>query len=205
MRRLLCAWLLAAVLPLAAAADWNKPYFAATRPGSWARTKITSSIGPPSVTTLTRLPDENGRIVIDQYSEFDSKDTPDSTMRYEVAAGFDADRQLIDFLSAITAASARVGADAPFSPLPADTVAAIRSGPTYAASASFKGVERIDGKSCDRYSYSRTHNGQVEKGDIWLNASVPFGLVRQTMTFLDASGTVAYTADVRLVDSGTKK
>ena len=110
MRQLLIGLLLVALLTPALAADWTKPYFAATTPGAWAKTKSTSTIGPPSVTTYTRLPDENGQIVIDQYSEFDNKDTPPSTMRYTLASGFNADRELIDFLRAITAASARVAA-----------------------------------------------------------------------------------------------
>ena len=206
MRQLLTGILLVALVPLSIAADWTKPYFAATKPGSWAKTKSTSTIGPPSVTTYTRLPDQNGQIVIDQYSEFDNKDTPASTMRYTLATGFNADRELIDFLSAITAASARVGADAPFTELPADTVTAIKAMPVYRATAVFKGVEKVDGKDCDRYSYTRTHTGNMtETGDLWLNASVPFGLVKQKISMSDASGKVSYTGDITMVDSGTKK
>lgn len=205
MRQLLIGLLLLAVAPLALAADWTKPYFAATKPGSWAKTKSTSTIGPPSMTTYTRLPDENGQIVIDQYSEFDNKDTPAATMRYTLASGFNADRELIDFLRAITAASARVGPDAPLTDLPADTVNAIKGAPAYGATAAFKGSERVDGKNCDRYSYTRNHNGQTETGDIWLSPSVPFGLVKQKMSMADESGKVTYTAEITLVDSGTKK
>ena len=205
MRQLLIGLLLVALAPRPLAADWTKPYFAATKPGSWAKTKSTSTIGPPSVTTYTRLPDENGQVVIDQYSEFDNKDTPPSTMRYTLASGFNADRELIDFLRAITAASARVGADAPFTDLPADTVEAIKSAPAYGATAVFKGSERVGGKNCDRYSYTRNHNGQLESGDIWLSPSVPFGLVKQKMSMADASGKVSYTAEITLIDSGTKK
>ena len=205
MRQLLIGLLLVALVPLALAADWTKPYFAATKPGSWAKTKSTSTIGPPSVTTYTRLPDENGQIVIDQYSEFDNKDTPPATMRYTLANGFNADRELIDFLGAITAASARVGADAPFTELPADTVNAIKGAPAYGATAVFKGAERVDGKNCDRYSYTRNHNDQTETGDIWLSPTVPFGLVKQKISMSDATGKVSYTAEITLVDSGTRK
>ena len=206
MRHVLTGIVLVCLVPLSLAADWTKPYFAATKPGSWAKTKSTSTIGPPSLTTYTRLPDQNGQIVIDQYSEFDNKDTPPSTMRYTLASGFNADREMIDFLAAITAASARVGADAPFTELPADTVNAIKASPTYGATAVFKGVERVDGKSCDRYSYTRTHGGnQTETGDIWLNPTVPFGLVKQKISMADASGKVSYTAEITLVDAGTRK
>ena len=205
MRQLLIGILLVVVAPLSLAADWTKPYFAATKPGAWAKMKSTSTIGPPSVTTYTRLPDENGQIVIDQYSEFDNTDTPPATMRYTLASGFNADRELIDFLRAITAASARVGADAPFTELPADTVNAIKAAPAYGATAVFKGSERVDGKTCDRYSYTRDHNGQTETGEIWLSPAVPFGLVKQKISMRDASGKVSYTGEITLVDSGTRK
>jgi hypothetical protein len=207
MRHLLIAVLLAALAPLSIAADWTKPYFGATQPGSWAKHKSTSTIGPASFVTYTRLPDENGQVVIDQFAEFNSKDAPPSTMRYTLEAGFKADRELIDFLRAITAASASVGAkDAPFTELPADTVNAIKNMPAYATTAAFQGAERVDGKNCDRYTYTRNHSGQqVEIGEIWLSAAVPFGLVKQTMTFKDASGAVMYTGLTVLVDSGTKK
>lgn len=87
--------------------------------------------------------------MIDQRSEFGDTNTPPSTMRYELASGFDADRDLIDFLKGLAAASASVGADTTFTPLPADTVDAMKAVPTYAATAVFKGVVRVDGKSCE--------------------------------------------------------
>ena len=77
---------------------------------------------------------------------------------------------------------------------------------TYAATATFKGTETIEGKPCDHYSYTRGKKGdaQFEKGDIWLNPTVPFGVVKHTMTFTDPSGKVLWTVDSRLVDSGTE-
>lgn len=76
--------------------------------------------------------------------------------------------------------------------------------PTYAASAVFKGVETVDWRKCDRYSYTRGKKGdaQIETGDLWLNAIVPFGVVKHTMTFTDSAGKVIGTTEIRLVDSG---
>ena len=90
--------------------------------------------------------------------------------------------------------------------LPGDTVAALKTMATYAATATFKGDETIEGKPCDHYSYTRGKKGdaQFEKGDIWLNPTVPFGVVKHTMTFTDPSGKVLWTVDSRLVDSGTE-
>lgn len=207
MRHASIAVLLVAIAPLSMSADWTKSYFAATQPGTWAKHKSTSTIAPASFVTYTRLPDQNGQIVIDQFAESNIKDAPPSTMRYTLEAGFKADRELIDFLRGITAASAQVGAkDSPFTELPADTVNAIKNMPAYAATAKFMASERVDGKNCDRYTYSRNHNAQqAETGEIWLSTEVPFGLVKQTMTFKDASGAVMYTGLTVLVESGTRK
>lgn len=60
MRRFLVGTLVALSVPALVAAGWNQPYFTATRPGTWATTRTTSTIGPPSTTTMTRRPDQEG-------------------------------------------------------------------------------------------------------------------------------------------------
>jgi len=55
MRRLAVVTLLLASASFLSAAGWNKPYFAATKPGSYATYKSTSTVGPPSTYTMTRL------------------------------------------------------------------------------------------------------------------------------------------------------
>ena len=204
MRRILPITLVVLCLPVLVAADWTKAYFAATTPGTWAKHRLTSTVGAPSTTTYTRMPDENGQIVIDQLAEFSDSTTPASTMRYHLAAGFKADRELIDFLTVIESAAARFAADGDFTPLPAETVQAIKASPTYRATAVFKGTQKVGGRDCDRYAYTRKHIGSAESGELCLNASVPFGLVKQTISSTDGSGK-AYTAEVTLVDSGTSK
>lgn len=206
MRRWLIVSLLILLAPVLIAAGWTKAYFAATKPGSWATIRVTSTMTSPYTTTSTRLADVDGRVVIEQKSEFNDNVSPSATMRYELAKGFNADRDLIDHLKAVVAASAKTGADDAYTELPADTVAALKTMATYAATATFKGVETIEGKPCDRYSYTRGKKGdaQLEKGEIWLNPTVPFGVVRHTMTFTDPSGKLLWTGDSRLIDSGTK-
>jgi hypothetical protein len=205
MHRILPIALVVLGLPMLAGADWTKAYFAATKPGTWAKHRLTTSVTKPSTTTYTRLPDENGQVVIDQLAEFSDDSSPTSTMRYHLAPGFNADRELIDFLTVIVAAASRIGAEGPFDPLPADTVSAIKAMPTYRATAAFKGTERIDGKSCDRYVYTRKHATQTETGELCLSPSIPFGLVKQKITNSDAAGKVENTAEVTLVDSGSSK
>jgi hypothetical protein len=77
--------------------------------------------------------------------------------------------------------------------------------PDYAASAQFVGTENIGGKVSDRYKYTQRHPGnpgQIETGELWLNASVPFGLVRQKAMTKEESGKVVSQFDMLLVDSG---
>ena len=206
MRRVMIALFVVLLAPILFAAGWNKAYFAATKPGTWATIRVTSTITPPFTTTSTRMPDVDGRVVIEQRTESGDSASPPSTMRYELASGFNADRDLIDHLKAVVAASAKVGTDDAYTELPPDTVAALKTMATYAATATFKGTETIEGKPCDHYSYTRGKKGdaQFEKGDIFLNPTVPFGVVKHTMTFTDPSGKVLWTVDSRLVDSGTK-
>jgi hypothetical protein len=207
MRRLALATLLLSSASFLSAAGWNKPYFAATKPGSFAVYKATSTVGPPSTYTLTRLADRNGQVVLDLYSEFADKVTPASTSRYEMAKGFDPDRDLIDYMKHLVSMSMSVGKDGKFDPLPAAAIANMTAMATYGATAAFKGTEVVNGKTCDRYSYTRDSKTfpTIETGDIWLDPTVPFGVVKHTTTEKDrASGKVAYTTETVLVTSGSK-
>jgi hypothetical protein len=207
MRRLALVTLLLASASVLSAAGWNKPYFAATKPGSFATYKTTSTVGPASTYTMTRLADRNGQVVLDSYSEYSDKVTPPSTTRYELAKGFDPDRDLIDYMKHLVGMSMSLGKDGKFDPLPAEALVNITGMETYAATAVFKATEMVDGKSCDHYTYTRDNKTfpTIETGDIWLNASVPFGIVKHTTTEKDrASGKVAYTTETVLVTSGSK-
>jgi hypothetical protein len=207
MRRLIVAAVfLLSFAPLLLAAGWTKPYFALTKPGSFASYKTTSSVGAPSTLTRTRLADRDGQVVLDVYSEFTDNVTPPSTTRYELSKGFDVDRNLVDYMSGLTTMSMSAGKDAKFQPMPAAAISNITKMPTYAATAVFKGIETVDGKSCDHYSYVRDQTGSpyVESGDLWLTAAVPFGIVKHTTSTKDRSGKVAFTSETLLVSSGSK-
>lgn len=205
MRKLFVLTLVVSLAPALLAAGWNKPYFAATKPGSWASYRSTSSNGPPSTMTMTRLADHEGQVVVEVLAEFGDKVTPSSTTRYELAKGFDVDRALIDHMSGIVAMGYSVKGGE-FTPMPAAALPAMKAMPTYGASATFKATETVDGKACDRYSYTRDLKPapQVETGDIWLNAAVPFGEVKHTTTSKDLSGKVLWTTETVLTGSGVK-
>lgn len=205
MRKLFALTLVVFFAPSLLAAGWNKPYFAATKPGSWASYRTTSSVGAPSTTTYTRLADHDGQVVLEALAEFNDKVTPSSTNRYELAKGFDVDRELIDFMTGLVSASYSVKGG-PYTAMPAVAITSMKSLPSYAASAVFKGTETIDGKVCDHYSYSRglKTDPTTETGDIWLNPSVPFGEVKHTNTTRDQSGKVMFTSETVLTGSGIK-
>lgn len=198
MRRLFALSLVVLVAPSLLAAGWNKPYFAATKPGSWASYKTTSNVGPASTSTMTRLADHDGQVVIESVSD-------SSANRYELAKGFDVDHELIDFLPGLVAASMSVNGGQ-FNVLPAVAITGMKSVGKYATNAVFKATETIDGKPCDHYTYSRGGKGDptTETGDIWLNPSVPFGEVKHTSTTKDQSGKVLFTAETVLTGSGIK-
>jgi hypothetical protein len=188
------------------AAGWNKAYFAATKPGSFATARTTSNVSPPSTSTLMRLADENGQVVIEQKTDFHDKKTPNSTNRYVLAKGFDADRDLIDYMKGLVASRYAVGASTKFQDMPATAIDAMKKMPTYAENAVFKGTEAVAGKPCDHYSYTRIAKGdpQLLSGDVWLNADVPFGVVKETTKTTDPSGKVLFTTESLLVESGTR-
>jgi len=206
MRRLITAALVLSFAPLVLAAGWNKAYFGATKPGSFATYRTTSTIGPPSTYTMSRRADQGGLVVIESYSEFADKVTPSSTTRYEMAKGFDVDRDAIDYMKQVVGMSMGVGKDGALEAMPAEVLTSIKAVPTYAATAAFKATETVDGKSCDRYTYTRDQPGtpSVESGDIWLNPTVPFGVVKHTTTQKDRTGKVMWTTETVLLSSGAK-
>jgi hypothetical protein len=203
--RLITITLLAVVLlPFTVLAEWKKPYFGATPPGSWATYATKASVGAPSVTTSTRLDDRNGRVRLEDRNSYPGKEYPPSTQRYELAAGFDVARDLIDFPASLaTYASSTNGG--PFQPMAPSIIKTMKEAATrYGPIVVFVKTEAIDGKTSDHYTYT-VHNqaaGQTESGDLWLSDAVPFGLVKRTSSSKDASGKVVWSMEQTLTDFG---
>src|SRR3954452_1883156 len=99
MRRIFVLLVLSlAVASYASPARWKKSYFAATKPGSWAR-YIDHSSDPANVdmtVTQTRLPDDDGRLHIEMTMDSAGK-YPLVRNRYTMKSGFNVDRDLIDY------------------------------------------------------------------------------------------------------------
>jgi len=175
-----------AISPFAAAADWKKAYFGATKPGTWAR-YIDHSSDPANVdmtVTLTRLGDDDGRPQIEMKMDSNGK-YPVALNRYIMKSGFDVDRDLLDYGPYIVAGA---GGDADNQTVfDANTVKLIAENmPAYGPVVVFKGSEVVDGKKADRYSYSIKRPGpSTEAGDYWLSDAVPFGVERNTFTITE--------------------
>ena len=113
--------------------------------------------------------------------------SPMSTQRYEMAKGFVVAQDLIDYPKALVAVSMAAG-DAKLSqcrPRRSSRWRDVASRPQ----------RRLQGgrdrwrQSCDHYTYSiKSATDVSETGDLWLNATVPFGVVKHTTTTKDASG-----------------
>jgi hypothetical protein len=205
MRRLPLLVTLLLLAPLTFASGWKKPYFGATKSGSWA--KYTDVAGEMKMTSVSaRFADDGERRArLGSRTEFANNQYPPVVNEYTLAKDFPIGRELIDFMTAITGGSA-TASEGPLQPFEAATIEAIKkSSQAYGPVVTFKGTETIDGKNCDRYGYTLKRPGDpvtVESGDLWLSDAVPFGVVKQTSTTKDAKGKVVSSYMHTLVVSG---
>jgi hypothetical protein len=198
-----CTWPAAGAEP-----GFKKPYFGATKPGSFARQKATDEKGGVTEYTYSRLTDVAGEPVIELRYEIVSgefKGTKSFTGCL-VPATFPLESDAIDFQA--HARRCVAGTDGVHvTEYPPATMKAIAQGMTkYAAIASFKGAETLDGKPADHYGYE--YKGSFKNvpttttGDLWLSDAVPFGLVKEVMTTRDASGKTLTRIETVLAESG---
>jgi hypothetical protein len=156
--------------------------------------------------TMTRLPDEDGSARLETQVKFANDQYPPVWNRYTLRQGFALDRQLIDYMTGITAGTVASGENR--AELDADTLKAIiEHAQRYEPVSTFKATETVDGKKADRYTYSiRSHYEGVpetiETGDLWLSDAVPFGVVKQTSVTKDDRGKVTTKYERVLVASG---
>ncbi len=194
----------ASAAAIGAGSHWKKPYFSATKPGTFARSQGVDAVsGDVTEAVLTRLPDENGRVVFERSDEYKSgkfKGTR-SVSRYVMKPGFPAD---LEGLSYMRWAEKIQWRDESGNVTDADgaTVGAIASQATdFGAVVVFKGTETLDGRSCDHYAYTTAHGPQKVNGEVWLSDQVPFATVKETLRGKVATGT-EYRIETKLVASG---
>jgi hypothetical protein len=187
---------------------FKKPYFGATKPGTFARQKATDETGAVSEYTYSRLADVAGERNIEMRYEVISGQFKgsNSITGCLVPASFALDGDAIDFQAHARRCVGGVLGTAPTEYPPA-TMKAIADGMTnYAAIVTFKGTEAVDGKPADRYGYAYKSSYKnipaTTTGDLWLSDAVPFGLVKDVMTMRDASGKTLTRIETVLAQSG---
>jgi hypothetical protein len=83
-----------------------------------------------------------------------------------------------------------------------------KSGGDFTNSVTFKGKADMQKRKCDHYAYSYKSGGPhvtIHEGEIWLDETVPFGIVLQKGKAMDASGKLVSSFEQELLDSGTGK
>jgi hypothetical protein len=209
MRVVAAAALLGAATILAggARAETGKSHFAATTPGSWALQELVAPGVAPSRYTYTRLADQDGKVQLEIKVEFlaGAGAGTSSTSRYLLGKDFDLARDGLSYLRFVES-YAFVGPDGAVTALPAETAAAIReSASDFRGGLTLRDRQEIEGHACDHFAYRAPSGGAaptLSEGEVWLDASVPFAIVRQTGTVKDKAGKVQSSFTVRLIDSG---
>jgi hypothetical protein len=217
---LVCLWSLAAVGALVSvltagtlgdvgAAGFQKAYFGATKPRTWAKYTMTIDGKTESVHTSSRLPDEKGRARVRVRTDFTSGAYQGtwSLSDYTLKAGYSVENDALDYGKATESLTMRSkSATKPMKMKPDMLEAMLNQMPDYASTAVFVSTETVGGKTCDHYKYSQKHPGspeQIETGELWLSDTVPFGLVRQRAVFKEPSGKVVTEYEMNLAESGT--
>jgi len=196
---------------IAVAADpsgYRKAYFGATKPGSFAQYAMKIEGQPDIGSSVTRLPDENGQQRVQVRIEYQAAGTPSVAFTdYVLKSGYSLENDALGYGKALVAMSSSSPGAKP-TVMPAAVLDnARRTMPDYAASAVFVGNDNIGGKDSGHYRYVQRHPGNpetIETGEIWLNETVPFGLVKQKAVTAEVNGKVVSRFEMLLVDSGNR-
>ncbi len=193
--------------PAAETTGFKTAYFGATKVGAWAR-YIMKVEGQPDMSTVkTRLPDETGQQGVEVRLEYmvDGKLNQAQTV-FVMKSGYSLEADALSYGKALVTMRSLVPG-APANSMPPAVVAGARKAmPDYAAHVRFVGTETIADKATDHYQYTLPPTGtpaQIETGDLWLNAGVPFGLVKQRSLTKEADGKVISKTDMVLTGSGS--
>lgn len=195
--------------PCVFAGELKKAYFTATKPGGWSEYVLTSSDGSKSSFLYEREADEEGRPVIMMRVKILAGAGKDTKVKnfYTLPRGFDLDHQGLNYAKFTEKMSMEYsGAQMP---VDEDTLRMIREGEKdFRGAVNFEASEKVDGRACDRYSYAIRVGGPAptrETGALWLDASVPFGIVRHSAKVTREDGTPVTDFDMRLAESGTNQ
>jgi hypothetical protein len=188
------------------AGDLKKDYFGATKSGAWAEYGNKSSDGQEWTSTDRRQADDGGQIVVEESVRVtagagagtDSKNIYTFPKSFNLAHDWLSEGKFIGKMTMQYGTTVMPVAEA--------TLDAIKKiSKDYRGAVAFEAVEEVDGHTCDRYAYAITIAGpapSTEKGQVWLDATVPFGVVKQAGKFTDADGKVTSSYQFKLQASG---
>lgn len=183
--------------------EFKTAYYAGTAQGGWSQYTLTAKDGTVATYSYERKPDDDGRVVL----ELEVKTTggvaagSESTMTYTMPKGFDLAKNGISYGKYIEKMMMKYGE----MEMPVDdaTLEVIRKAEKdYRGAVTFTGAESIGGLACDRYTYAMTTEATKETGTLWLNAAIPFAVVKHAGKVVNADGSVASEFEMTLKDHG---
>ena len=188
------------------AGDLSKNYFGATKPGAWAEYLLTSPDGSKSTFAYQRNADADGHPVIELGVKILAGPGKDTTSKtgYVLPHDFNFERDGLNYGRFTEKMTMEYGGNV--MPVDAKTLEMIKQQTKdFKGALTFEATEKIDGHSCDRYAYGMKipgPNPTQETGRLWMDPSVPFGIVRQTARVTDPAGKLVTEFDMRLTDTG---
>ena len=191
-----------------ARAEFRKSYFAATKPGSWARYAVSYG-GPPTMEyTYRRLPDEKASVRIRFEMEFKAGQAKGKKFTYDywLKPGFPVEKDALSYGKWLSRMQLTQGTGKPKESSPEDVAAVAATMADYGALAKFVDSAVVDGKPCDHYGYTWTRSVRppaTESGNLWLSPSVPFGIVKSDLVIKNPKGQTLTTMQEKLVASGS--
>ena len=203
-RSVLAALGCAALLTGAATAgDFKAAYFTGTPEGAWSQYTLTARDGTVATYTYTRRPDADGRVVL----ELGAKTTAgaaagsESTMRYTLSREFDFVRDGLSYGKFIEEMVMKYGEME--MPVDADTLDVIRKAENdFRGAVTFVGTETAGGLTCSVYAYAKDGGATRDSGTLWMNASIPFAVVKQVGKVVNPDGSVASEFEMTLQEHG---
>lgn len=195
-----CVVLLAAG---ARAGEFKTDYFAGTAQGAWSQYTLTAKDGTVSTYSYERKPDADGQAVL----ELEVKTTggvaagSESTMTYTMPKGFDLAKNGMSYGKFTEKMLMKYGEME--MPVDAATLEIIRKAEKdYRGHVTFSGTEKIGDLACDRYTYALSTDATKETGTLWLNATIPFAVVKHAGQVVNTDGTLASDFTMTLLDHG---
>jgi hypothetical protein len=213
---------LALFLPAGAAradlARLTKPYFAATKPGAFAKYEQTTTDpkGKTAIVEMTVARLENDGQNVWMEIRIDPKAgsrQKAQTTRYLLNPAFQPEKNPLNFVNyierVITQEDGKKATEMPWEML-RPMMQSVLGMVDFGSDVTAKGPDTVDGKPCDRYGISGRYELKIlffnvkgtYESDLWLSDGVPFGRVKEVDVVKDEKGNVTKT-EWKLLGTGS--